>query len=301
MGSIEMLQGWARSIRSGAEEAAGQHLRAQSRRSAGLGGLRLGFGLVRGLTLAGLVLCASSPLRAQPSGPAPSAGSAASQLGGPGSLDGLWNNEIFTSVRTGPPNDAPRYRTAEGEPIPMLPWAAKVYADRLATGKDYPDASIRWCVHRGMPTAISTSAQSPVQIVETPKQRQITILYELFSTFRIINMDRPHPPHPTPSFMGDAVGHWDGDTLVVDTIAVSDKTTIMNVIPHTDQLHLVERLRRTGPNTMEDRLTLEDPKTFSKPWTMVARFKRVPGMRMSEDICQDNTDKFEPSENAGKN
>ncbi|HUO21807.1 MAG TPA: hypothetical protein VMU59_04760 [Caulobacteraceae bacterium] len=252
----------------------------------------IGGGVARVLAVVAVGLCVVSPVRAEPGAEAAPASATGSPIGGPGSLDGLWNNAIYTTVRTGPPNDAPRYTTAEGEPIPMLPWAAKVYAERLSTGKDYPDDSIKWCVHRGMPTAIATSAQSPIQIVETPKLKQITVLYELFSTFRIINMDRPHPAHPVPSFMGDAVGHWEGDTLIVDTIAVSDKTTIMNVIPHTDQMHLVERIRLTGPGAMEDYLTIDDPKTFSKPWTMVAHFKRVPGMRMAEDICQDNTDKF---------
>lgn len=247
------------------------------------------FGLARVIAAAAIVFCAASPVMSQPAKAAPGANSTTPPLGGPGSLDGVWSNNIFTSVRTGPPNDAPRYRTAEGEPIPMLPWAAKVYADRMSGGKEYADASIKLCVHRGMPTGISTSAQSPIQIVETPKQHQITVLYELFSTFRTINMDRPHAAHPVPSFMGDAVGHWEGDTLVIDTIAVSDKTTIMSVIPHSEQLHLVERLRRTGPDTMEDYLTIEDPKTFSKPWTMVARFKRVPGIQIVENICETNT------------
>lgn len=249
----------------------------------GLNAINLSF--ASGMTALAIAVCVACPASAQPAAASP-ADPAAPILGGPGSLDGIWNSINYTSVRDGRPDDQPRYRTADGEPLPLLPWAAKVVKERTPPGFNYLDDSLHRCIHRGMPYGISTTVLSPLQIIESPQQKQITVLYETFTAFRIINMDREHPAHPKPSYMGNAVGHWDGDTLVIDTIAVSDKTTIMSVVPHSEDMHLVERLRRTGPNTMEDRMTIDDPKTFSKPWTTVAQFKRVPGMIMAEFICE---------------
>jgi hypothetical protein len=241
---------------------------------------------MRAITAAAILACAGFAAQAQPAAPAPAPSPAKPTPGGPGSLDGIWSSINYTSIRNGRPDDQPRYLTAEGEPRPLVPWAAKVVKDRTPPGFNYLDDSLHRCIHRGMPYGISTTVLSPLQIVESPEQKQITVLYETFTAFRVINMDRPHSAHPKPSYMGEAVGHWDGDTLVIDTIAVSPKTTIMSVVPHSAQMHLVERLRRTGPDTMEDVMTIDDPQTFSKPWNTMARFKMVPGMRMAEFICE---------------
>ena len=254
---------------------------------------KIRLGLERGMALAAIGLCtaATTSATAQSTADKPAVQPTKPPLGGPGSLDGLWNRSTYTGTRAGPPaGQARSFKTADGEPIPMLPWAAKVAADRQSgfeNGKPYAQNSVR-CISNGMPGAIRTPMQQPFEIVETPKQKQITVLYEYFTTFRIINMDQKHPPHPKPSLMGDAVGHWEGDTLVIDTIAVDTSTTMMEVIPHTDALHLVERMRRTGPDTMEDRLTIEDPKTFSKPWTEISLLRRIPGMRIGEFVCDNN-------------
>ncbi|HUO21817.1 MAG TPA: hypothetical protein VMU59_04810 [Caulobacteraceae bacterium] len=241
--------------------------------------------LVRSAVVAAVALYGTSPAEAQNTAMAADSPKT-NYPGGPGSLDGIWNAAAYTSVRMGRPDDQPRFVTDEGEPLPLLPWAAKVVKDRTPPGFNYLDDSLHRCIHRGMPYGVSTTVLSPLQIIEAPQQKQITVLFETFTAFRIINMDQNHPPHPTPSYMGNEVGHWEGDTLVVDTIAVSDKTTIMSVVPHSVNMHLVERIRRTGPDTMEDRMTIDDPATFSKPWSVTERFKKVPGMRMAEFICE---------------
>ena len=221
-------------------------------------------------------------------------------LGGPGSLHGIWNNPNFKDVREGPPPDAPpSFNDATGKPIPMWPWVKKVVDERnagWAEGKAYEDYSTN-CTPDGMPGAAGTNAQAPVQFIESPDQKQITVLHEQqFSTFRVIKMDQQHPATVKPSRMGDSVGQWEGDTLVVDTIAISDDTMIRNSIPHSDKLHVVERIRRTGPETLEDRLVIEDPMIFSAPWQQVARFKKVPGMRMGEFICTNNRHFVRPAD-----
>ncbi len=148
------------------------------------------------------------------------------------------------------------------------------------------------CLPAGMPSAMFTPPQLPFQIIEEPNQ--ITVLFEEFSVFRIIRMNEAHDPDADPSFMGDSVGHWEGDTLVVDTVAVSQETTLRGVIPHSDKLHLVERIRRSGPGTLEIEVTADDAKTFDGPWVLRDSFQRVPRLRLTEYIC--TNDRNRPDE-----
>ena len=249
-----------------------------------------GWGLEWGAAAALACLCAAPVLAQAPAkkaAPKPTA----PPLTGPGSLNGVWNNAGFKDYRTGPPVGAePSFKTADGEPVPMQPWAAEVVAKRregVRNGHPFANNSAT-CVTDGMPSATGTPPELAIQILENPEQKQVSILYEFFSTFRIIHLDEKHAADPDPTFMGNAVGHWEKDTLVVDTTAVSTKTTIMGVIPHSEDLHIVERLRRTGKDTMEDKITIDDPKTFTKPWNMQTRFKRVPGMQLAEFVCENN-------------
>ena len=248
----------------------------------------LGHGLKAGLLAAAIGLCAA-PLTALAQG---------APAGGPGSLNGVWSNPAFTTVRVGrpggddqaPADAAPRVaKDADGKVIEVLPWAAKIAAARatgVVDGKPYLSNNAR-CVSVGMPGAMSTNAQAPVQYIETPDQKQVTVLNEDLSTFRVIRLDQPHAVKPKPSLMGDAVGHWEGDTLVVDTIAVSTESSVRD-FPHTDKLHIVERIRRTGPATLEDRAVIEDPGAFAKPFTQLTRFKMVSGLRLGEFVCTNN-------------
>lgn len=215
---------------------------------------------------------------------------------GPGSLHGIWSNITFTDVRTGPPGDTgpprkPVYNDANGQPIQMWPFVRKMVDERdsgWAKGIPYEDYATN-CSPAGMPAATGTNAQAPIQFVESPDQKQITILNEnQFSSYRVIKMDQEHSANPTPTIMGESVGHWEGDTLVVDTIAVSEETMVRGVMPHSQKLHIVERIRRTGPEALENKVTVDDPWIFAKPFAQQARFKKVAGMRMGEFICTNN-------------
>jgi hypothetical protein len=214
---------------------------------------------------------------------------------GPGSISGVWMNAAFKDYRTGPPVGAkPNLRTANGEPVPLQPEAAKIVAQRLKdydSGHPYAHNSTR-CVTDGMPSATSTPPELPLEIIETPDQ--VVFLYEYFTIFRIIHLNAKHPEDPDPTYMGNAVAHWEGDSLVVDTIAVTDKTEVLSIIPHSEDLHIVERIHRTGPDTLENRVTIEDPKTFTKPWTIVNHFKRVPGAEVKEFVCDNSTNRNLP-------
>jgi hypothetical protein len=220
-------------------------------------------------------------------------------IAGPGSISGVWNNPEFKDYRTGPPVGAEaKIQTADGEPIPYQPWAAELIAQRRKSAQSgKPVASNgSYCLPGGMPSMMHPPIELALQILETPDQ--VTVLFEFYGTYRIIHLNEKHPPDPDPTYFGNSVGHWEGDTLVVDTIALTDKTSAFGV-PHSEDMHLVERLRRTGKDTMEDRMTIDDPKTFTKPWTWVITLKHLPGMKIAEYVCENQRNGVDASGNTG--
>jgi hypothetical protein len=111
---------------------------------------------------------------------------------------------------------------------------------------------------------------------------------------RRIFLDEPLSANPKPSRYGESVGHYeDGDTLVVDTIAISTKTFVDNYrTPHTEQPHVIERYKMIdGGRMMEVMISVDDPSAFTTPWSAMQRFRRVPHER-SEDICAENNFDF---------
>ena len=199
---------------------------------------------------------------------APAKAAVAQPGGGPGSLAGVWFNAQVSRVRV----------PADGKPIPYRP-AARAEVDKRLKGAK-PTAG---CLPAGVPQMMQPPPRLPIEIVETPGQ--VTVLFSSLTTFRIIRMDEGHPDDPDPTFMGNSVGHWEGRTLVVDTIALNERTTIDGVVPHSDQLHVVERLRRTGPGALEDLVTIDDPKTFTRPYAYRFTYRRTPGAKVREDLC----------------
>jgi hypothetical protein len=191
---------------------------------------------------------------------------------GPGSLTGVWGS---------PGGGESTAKTADGKPIPYQPATAKLIAQPRKGSPDgeYADYPGYPCVPGGMPSMMSPPEGLPLQILETP--RQVTVLFGFFGTFRNIHMNEKHPPDPDPAYFGNSVAHWEGNTLVVDTIALIDKTTLFGA-PHTEDMHLVERLHRADKDTLEDRITIEDPKTYTKPWTWVITLKSLPATALKE-------------------
>ena len=106
---------------------------------------------------------------------------------------------------------------------------------------------------------------------------------------RHIYLDMPHSEDPKPSWYGESVGHYEGDTLVVDTIGQNTKTFIDNYrTPHSEKLHVIERWKAIdGGNALEANIKVEDPDAFNEPWLAIQRFRRV-DQPMREEVCAEN-------------
>jgi hypothetical protein len=142
-----------------------------------------------------------------------------------------------------------------------------------------------------MPLAGPQGFSVPYQFQIVQSAHHVAILHGYPGTFRIVPTDGgPHPVDPDPTWMGDSIGHWDGDTLVVDTIGFNDKTEISGY-RHTEALHIVERFRRADFNTLQYEATLEDPNVFVKPWTVSRAFAlRTDLAKVDEFVCEHNPD-----------
>jgi hypothetical protein len=150
----------------------------------------------------------------------------------------------------------------EGNEIPYLPAAAakrkENFENRLTA-----DPEIK-CYLPGVPRA--TYMPYPFQIVQTPQF--ILMAYEFAGAARTIYMDKA-PPNPVDSWMGHSVGHWEGDTLVVDVTRLNDQTWFDRAGNfHSDALHVVERYTPLSADALTYDVTIEDPKVFSRPWKM---------------------------------
>ena len=183
------------------------------------------------------------------------------------------------------------YRFTPDEP-PMTPWGeAQFQATKSSFGKHaYPlaqtnDPIYRGCAPTGFPRALLHPF--PFQIVQIPGE--VIVLFEWDAMRHQIFTDgRQHDTALGPLYMGDSIGHWEGDTLVADTVNFNDKTWLDRMgHPHSEQLHIVERIRRVDHDHLTDDLTFEDPKAYTKPWTAHMDFKLHSNWTIGEQFCED--------------
>ena len=180
---------------------------------------------------------------------------------------------------------------AAGRPAPPRreapPYTPQAEARRLEfvarRGIDDPMAR---CLLSGVPRI--TTRPLPFQIVQTPAQ--VILLYEAHHAFRIVPTDgRPHPEDSEPSYLGDSIGRWEGDTLVVDVKNFNDKTWLAGVgTIHSEKLRVTERYTRDTYDTIIYDVTMVDPEVFTKPWQQQETFRLRPGERIREYECIDN-------------
>jgi hypothetical protein len=142
------------------------------------------------------------------------------------------------------------------------------------------------------PTGVPGAYFVPYQWEIVQGRDRVVIVYEYPHLFRVIPTDgTPHPADPDPTWMGDSIGRWVGDTLVVDTIGFNDKTELPGGFKHTEALHVVERFHRTDLNNLDYEATVEDPNVFEKPWTISRGFPLRPDLtKVDEFICENNKD-----------
>src|SRR5713101_8431879 len=142
------------------------------------------------------------------------------------------------------------------------------------------------CTHAGVP-GFHLYGFQPMFFVQTPKE--VVMIFSGDKQVRHVYLDVPHSANPKPSWYGESVGHYEGDTLVVDTIGLNDRTFVDNFrTPHTDKLHVVERFRLIdGGNTLEVAFAVDDPGAFYQPWSGTRNRHRVvnPNARPAEFDC----------------
>ena len=144
------------------------------------------------------------------------------------------------------------------------------------------------CLPAGLPHLLVVPY--PFEILQTPGR--VTILYEYDSVVRRVPLGVAVPAHPdadTVSYHGDSYGHWEGDTLVIETVNIRDDTQLdFSGLPHSDALRVTERLHRKDPTTLEDQITLTDPKAYAEPFTVTRLYRTRPKWKISEYVCEEN-------------
>lgn len=189
-------------------------------------------------------------------------------------LSGLW------VLNAGPGTLANVTSSLPGSAV--RPWADRLYKERLNNlGKDDP-----WtvgCLPAG-PRSILKGGDGPARIIQTPSE--VAILYDDL-TYRQVFLDgRALEKDPGPSWMGYSVGHWEGDTLLVESNGFKDRSWLdMGGHPHTEALHITERYHRTSFGHMDVQVTFDDPKAYAKPWTVSFVANLAPDTEMLEYVC----------------
>ncbi len=172
-----------------------------------------------------------------------------------------------------------------GYAVPYTPWAKELRDKRAAANaKDNPDAH---CLPIGL-TQMHLHPQ-PRKIIQTPKE--IVMLYEAQAGVRQIFLDGRKLPSndPQPWWYGYSIGHWEGDTLVVETTGFRDDVWLdVNGSPLTSTGKMTERMRRVNYGTLETLVTIEDPKAYTKPFTVRIMHRIMPNTELIEFICNEN-------------
>ena len=170
--------------------------------------------------------------------------------------------------------------------VVMQPWAKTLQAQR--EGKEHQDDPLSVCLPPGVPKIGVTP--NPFKILQEPGL--VVILYETLGLYRQIFMDgRELQRDPNPTWLGYSTGKWEGDTLVVDTTGFNGKTWLDKIgHPVTEALHVTERFRRRDFGHLEIQATIDDPKAFSKPWTVTEAAELSPGSELMESVCENEKD-----------
>ncbi len=203
---------------------------------------------------------------------------------------GAWSS--YPGPRGGPPD--PKLAPPPATPLLLKPKykgpyealrARQIESDKR--GEPLSNASTA-CLPTGMPGMMF--AIYPIEFIQTPTQ--VTIIAEAMSQVRRVYLGKPQLKidEVPPGFYGHSVGHWEGDTLVVDTVGVKESVLGNKDMPHSDQMRITERIRLVAPDILHDQITVEDPVVLEKPYTYTNAYRRTPGYEVLEYVCENNRD-----------
>jgi hypothetical protein len=170
------------------------------------------------------------------------------------------------------------------EDVPLQPAAAEAFRERAR--RFSRESPLPHCLPEGMPMV--EMAPAPYKIIQN---RGLTImLYERDTTYRQIYTDgRKLPPDPEPTWLGYSVGGWNGDVLVVDSAGYNDRGWLdARGHTHSEALHLTERFHRTDFGHLDVQLTIDDPKTYTRPFTILLKQRLLPDTDLLESFCAEN-------------
>jgi len=206
-------------------------------------------------------------------------------------LTGAWD-------RYGTMNIDPRVTAAPPVPPPPLKpqyqseWLARQKAAREADARGEPQfGGYARCLPDGMPAMMM--AMFPMEVLQTPGQ--ITIIEEAYNQVRRIYLNEKQVPvdDAEPGFWGHSVGHWEGDTLVVNTVGVKEEVRFRDT-PHSPEMQIDERMRMLSKDIFEDQVTVTDPQYLTQPWKFTWKYVRKPGYKILEYVCESNREYKDP-------
>jgi hypothetical protein len=224
----------------------------------------MGVALATSMVIGGLAAAAIESVAAQRAQPAKTP-----------DWSGIWEID-WRNTRKSPPRP----------PMKLTPeYQAKLDAFRAAQkqGENLQGQAAN-CVPPGLPRIMSQPY--PIEFVFAPGK--VVMLIEAYMQFRHVFTDgRKHPEDPDATFMGHSTGHWEGDTLVVDSVGFTGSTELAPGVPHSDRLRIVERLRKVSPEWMEIQTTLIDPVVLAEPYTSTSSYRHL-NDEIREYICLEN-------------
>jgi len=187
---------------------------------------------------------------------------------------GVWSPGVGAGSRTTP---TPPKLTPEAQATVDAFEAGKARGENLQTAAAN-------CVPNGMPGIMRLPY--PIEFIYSPGR--VNILIETYSQVRRVYIDRELPEDPDPAFNGSSVGHWEGDTLVIDTVGLSLVVSVVSGLHATETTRFRERITRTAPDRLVDEITITDPALFAEPYVMTQAYQLQPTWEMREYVCQEN-------------
>jgi hypothetical protein len=249
------------------------------------------------LFLAALPLVAQ-PAPKPPEGPAP-------KLNGKPDFSGLWQRPYVPDMTVtsadgktqvadptlpnDPKTENQKGRNGQAVPprklLPFTEWGKQQWEAYDAAKGDYTGSCLPFGLMRSM------NSPDPIQIMQS--NEFLSLLYEQNTWFKVFPLNGAKHRDIVATWFGDSVGHWEGDTLVVDTVNFNGRTRLdTNGHPHSDQLHIIERFQRPDLGHINYEVTVDDPKTFTRPWKNTRVFTLRPDWTIMEYSCEENNKDF---------